>query len=282
MAWRLGKENYAKKFRLVVGGETTPEKLLADAEAELTALRKRMFQLAVPLHVKYYPTHKDPVDLNLIVGETLEKVAQKHVPADRYFAEAQKTLEETRAFLKAHEDRLVQMPGRDNLQLIETPAFMRGIYGVGGFSPAPALQPELGAFYWLTPIPKEWPKERVESKLREYNDYGLRILTIHEAIPGHYVQLEYANQVQPVPRRLLRAVFGNGPYVEGWAVYATDVMLAEGYMDHNPEMELTWCKQLLRAVSNTILDIRMQTQGMSDEEAMALMTQKTFQEREEA
>lgn len=280
--WRLGKENYAKKFKLVVGEETTPEKLLADAEAELLTLRKRMFMVSLPLHVKYYPAHKDPVDLNLIVGETLNKVAQKHVTADKYFDEAKKTLEETRAFLKSHEDRIVKMPGRDNLQLIETPAFMRGIYGVGGFNPAPALQPELGAFYWLTPIPKDWPKERVESKLREYNDYGLRILTIHEAIPGHYVQLEYANQVQPAGRRVLRAVFGNGPYVEGWAVYATDVMLQEGYLDKNPEMELTWCKQLLRAVSNTILDIRMQTMGMSDDEAMKLMTERTFQEREEA
>jgi len=280
--WRLGKDQYAKKFKLAVGAETTPEKLLADAEAELTALRKRMFMVAVPLHVKYYPTHKDPVDLNLIVGETLNKVAQKHVKPENYFEEAKKTLEETRAFLKSHEDRIVKMPGRDNLQLIETPPFMRGIYAVGGFNPAPALQPELGAFYWLTPIPKDWPKERVESKLREYNDYGLRILTIHEAIPGHYVQLEYANQVQPESRRVLRAAFGNGPYVEGWAVYATDVMLAEGYMNMNPEMELTWCKQLLRAVSNTILDIRMQTMGMTDDEAMKLMTEKTFQEKEEA
>jgi uncharacterized protein (DUF885 family) len=280
--WRLGKENYAKKFHLVVGEETTPEKLLADAEAELLALRKRMFMLSLPLHVKYYPAHRDPVDLNLIVGETLNKVAQKHVTAGKYFEEAQKTLAETRAFLKSHEDRIVKMPGRDNLQLIETPAFMRGVYGVGGFNPAPALQPELGAFYWLTPIPKDWPQERVESKLREYNDYGLRILTIHEAIPGHYVQLEYANQVQPAGRRLLRAVFGNGPYIEGWAVYATGVMLQEGYLGNNAEMELTWCKQLLRAVSNTILDIRMQTMGMSDGEAMNLMTGRTFQEREEA
>ncbi len=280
--WRLGKANYAKKFRLTVGEDTTPEKLLAEAEAALTEQRKKMFLVSLPLHVKYYPTHKDPVDLNLIVGETLAKVAQKHVAAEKYFEEAQKTLAETRAFMKSHEERLVKMPGRDNLQLIETPAFMRGIYGVGGFNPAPALQPELGAFYWLTPIPKDWPKERVESKLREYNDYGLRILTIHEAIPGHYVQLEYANQIQPASRRLLRAVFGNGPYVEGWAVYATDIMLAEGYLDGNPEMELTWSKQLLRAISNTILDIRMHTGGMTDEEAMKLMVERTFQEKEEA
>jgi uncharacterized protein (DUF885 family) len=280
--WRLGKQNYAAKFKLVIGDNITPEQLLADAEAELTAVRKEMFMTTLPLHVKYYPTHKDPVDVNLIIGETLNKIAQKHVKPEDYFTEARKTLEETRAFLKSHEQRLVAMPGRDNLQLIETPEFMRGIYGVGGFNPAPALQPELGAFYWLTPIPKDWPKERVESKLREYNDYGLRILTIHEAIPGHYVQLEYANAIPSKPRRLLRAVFGNGPYVEGWAVYATDIIIQEGYLDKNPELQLTFGKQLLRAISNTILDIRMQTMNMTDEEAMKLMLEKTFQEKEEA
>lgn len=280
--WRLGKAKYDAKFKLAIGSDTTPEQLLADAEAELTAVRKKMFMLSLPLHVKYYPTHRDPVDLNLIVGETLAKIAQKHVSAGNYFKEAEKTLAETRAFLKAHEERIVPMPGQDNLKLIETPEFMRGVYGVGGFNPAPALQPELGAFYWLTPIPATWPKDRIESKLREYNDYGLRILTIHEAIPGHYVQFEYANAVQPKPRRLLRAVFGSGPYVEGWAVYATDLMVNEGYMDRNPELALTWGKQQLRAIANTILDIRMQTQGMTDDEAMKLMLEKTFQEKEEA
>ncbi|WP_321478343.1 DUF885 domain-containing protein [uncultured Paludibaculum sp.] len=280
--WRLGKANYDAKFKLVIGSDATPEQLLVDAENELLAVRKKMFMLSLPIHVKYYPTHKDPVDLNLIVGETLEKIAQKHVKADGYFQEAEKTLAETRAFMKSHEDKIVKMPGQDNLKLIETPEFMRGIYGVGGFNPAPALQPELGAFYWLTPIPKSWPKDRVESKLREYNDYGLRVLTIHEAIPGHYVQLEYANAVQPKSRRVLRAVFGSGPYVEGWAVYATDVMINEGYMDKNPEMALTWCKQQLRAIANTILDIKMQTMGMTDDEAMRLMLEKTFQEKEEA
>jgi uncharacterized protein (DUF885 family) len=280
--WRLGRALYAKKFRLAVGDGGTPAQLLADAESELLKVRKRMFMLSVPLHVKYYPTHRDPVDLNLIVGETLDKVAQEHSTREAYFDDTRKTLDETRAFLKTHEAEIVKLPGQDNLKLIETPPFMRGIYGVGGFSPAPALQPQLGAFYWLTPIPEAWPKERVESKLREYNRYGLQILTIHEALPGHYVQFEYANRIQPEPRRLLRAVFGSGTYVEGWAVYATELMVEQGYMDKDPEFELTWLKQELRAIANTILDIRMQTMGMTDDEALKLMTERTFQEREEA
>jgi uncharacterized protein (DUF885 family) len=159
---------------------------------------------------------------------------------------------------------------------------MRGAYAVGGFSPAPALQPELGAFYWITPIPDTWPKDRVDSKLREYNFFKLKLLTIHEAMPGHYVQFEFANDVQPKTRRLLRSIFGNGPYIEGWGQYATQMMLDEGFLGHSPEMALTFAKEELRVIANAILDIRLQMLNMTDEEAMDLMQKQTFQEAEEA
>ncbi len=281
-AWRLGAELYRAKFELAMGGTRTPETALAEAEADLKAVRKRMFELALPLHKQFYPAHRCPVDLNLIVGEVMDKLAQRHVTREAYFGEARMTLDETRALLAANSSKLVAPPPRDNLKLIETPEFMRGIYAVGGFNPAPPLEPQLGAFYWLTPIPASWPKERVESKLREYNEYGLRILTIHEAIPGHYVQFEYAASVEPAPRRLLRSIFGSGVYVEGWAVYATDVMLEAGYHGNTPEMQMTFLKQLLRAIANTILDIRLHTGNMTRDEALELMTARTFQEREEA
>jgi uncharacterized protein (DUF885 family) len=159
---------------------------------------------------------------------------------------------------------------------------MRGIYAVGGFQPAPPLEPQLGAFYWITPIPKEWPKPRIESKLREYNFYKLKLLTIHEAMPGHYVQFEYANDVQPQPRRLLRALYGSGTYVEGWAEYAAEVVLEAGFLDQAPELWLTFLKQELRVVSNAILDVRLHTKGMTDQQALDLMIKETFQETEEA
>jgi uncharacterized protein (DUF885 family) len=281
-SWRLGADLYKAKFQLAMGGTRTPEQALEEAEADLKAIRKRMFEVSLPLHKKFYPTHRCPVDVNWIVGEVMEKLAQRHVTPAAYFGEAQKTLDETRAFLAANTGKLVAPPPRDNLKLIETPEFMRGIYAVGGFNPAPPLEPQLGAFYWLTPIPKDWPKQRVESKLREYNEYGLRILTIHEAIPGHYVQFEYAASVEPAPRRLLRSIFGSGVYIEGWAVYATDVMLEAGYHGNRPEMQLTFMKQLLRAIANTILDIRLHTGKMTREEALDLMVKRTFQEQEEA
>jgi uncharacterized protein (DUF885 family) len=153
---------------------------------------------------------------------------------------------------------------------------------VGGFDPAPALEPHLGASYWVTPIPAGWPRERVESKLREYNDFALQHLTIHEAMPGHWVQADYANRIQPRQRRVLRSLYSNGPYVEGWAVYSQQMMVDAGYLGGNDSLRLTLLKQLMRSIANTILDIRLQTMGMTDQQAMDLMTRDTFQEAQEA
>ncbi len=278
--WRLGKENYGRKFRYVLATSSTPEQVLADAEAELEAVRRKMFEIAGPLHEKLYPGSRGRGDLNTVVRQVLDKIAERHSTPASYFADARRDLKEATDFVLANQ--LLPLPGRANLQVIETPEFMRGIYSVGGFNPAPALEPQLGAFYWLTPIPDDWPKERIESKMREYNFYGLKLLTIHEAMPGHYVQFEYANGIQPETRRLIRAVFGSGPYIEGWAVYATEMLLDEGYLDHSPELRLTFLKQQLRMIANAILDVRLQTMNMTDEEALSLMLDKTFQEKEEA
>ena len=284
--WRLGAERYARKFRYVLETGVEPGATLQQAEQDLKAVRAHMLELALPLHRQLFPAHKDHAELtgdareNRVIGEVLDRIAQRHSSPESYLEDARKSLDEARAFVQ--QKRLLTLPARANLQVVPTPEFMRGVYSVGGFDPAPALEPQLGAFYWVTPIPADWPKARVESKLREYNFYGLKLLTVHEAMPGHYVQFEFANDVQPKTRRVLRAVFGNGPYIEGWAVYATQLMLDEGYLDHSPEMALTFAKHQLRVVSNTILDIRLQSMNMTDREALDLMEKQTFQEKEEA
>ncbi len=262
--WRLGKEKYAKKFAYALATDKTPETLLAEADSGLRRIRDEMAALSAPKSVE----------------QAMDEIAQKHATPDTYIAEAKKTLAEATAFVR--EKGLITLPRRSNLEVIETPEFMRGIYGVGGFSPAPALQPELGAFYWVTPIPKTWPKARIESKLREYNTYGIQELTIHEAMPGHYVQFEYANRIQPMSRRLLRNVFGSGSYIEGWAFYTQVLMSDAGYLNNSRELRLTMLKQMLRGIANAILDIRLQTMGMTDQQALDLMINDTFQEREEA
>ena len=262
--WRLGKERYAKKFKFVLETGKTPEALLAEAEADLVKVRAEIARLAAPKTVE----------------QALADVARQHASVATYMASAKQALIGATAFVKAKD--LLTLPPNANLEVIETPAFMRGIYGVGGFNPAPALEPNLGAFFWVTPIPSSWPQARIDSKLREYNDSGIQHLTVHEAMPGHYVQAEYANELQPRSRRLLRNIFGNGPYVEGWAVYTQQLMADEGYLSDTPGYRLTLQKQLLRVLANTILDVRLQTMGMTDRQALDLMTKSTYQEMEEA
>jgi uncharacterized protein (DUF885 family) len=284
--WRLGAQNYATKFKLNLATDRTPDQVLNDAATRLKEVRARMLELSIPLHANGFKAHGEHADLkgderlNKIVREVLDKIAEKHSTPASYIDDARKDLDEARNFVRAK--NLLTLPTSDNLKVIPTPEFERGIYGVGGFNPAPVLEPQLGAFYWITPIPADWPKERVESKLREYNFYNLKLLTIHEAMPGHYVQGEFANAIQPRGRRVLRALYGNGPYVEGWAQYITQVMLDEGFLDNSPELRLTLLKQELRVDANAIIDIRMQTNRMTDEEAMELMEKNTFQEHEEA
>jgi uncharacterized protein (DUF885 family) len=262
--WRLGKDKYDPKFRYYLATGKTPEQVLSEAEAALKSVRDQMVELAAPRTVK----------------EALDKIAQQHATPETYMDQARKTLEEATKFVR--EKHLLTLPARSNLQVIPTPEFMRGVYSVAGFAQAPALEPQLGAFYWVTPIPSDWPKDRIESKLREYNNYGLQEITIHEAMPGHYVQLEIANDLEPKNRRVLRNIYGNGPYVEGWAVYAQQLMSDEAYMNNSAELRLTLMKQLLRVISNAILDIRLQTMGMTDQQALDLMINDTFQEKEEA
>jgi uncharacterized protein (DUF885 family) len=262
--WRLGKDKYAKKFQYYLVSGKTPDQVLSEAEAALQSARGEMANLAAPRSIP----------------EALDKIAQQHAAPEAFMDQARKDLAEATSFVQAK--RLVTLPSRGNLQVIPTPEFMRGIYGVAGFNPAPALEPQLGAFYWVTPIPSNWPQERIESKLREYNTFGLMEITIHEAMPGHYVQFEVADSLEPKPRRLLRNIYGNNPYIEGWATYTQQLMSDEGFLDNSPELRLTVLKQLLRVISNTILDIRLQTMGMTDQQAMDLMINDTFQEKEEA
>jgi len=262
--WRLGKERYSKKFAYTLVAGKTPEEVLSEAEAALKETRQQMTKLAAPHSIR----------------EALDAIAKQHTTPEHFMDEARKGLEVATEFVR--QKHLVTFPSRSNLQVIPTPEFMRGTYGVAGFNPAPAFEPQLGAFYWVTPIPSDWPRERIESKLREYNRFGLMQITIHEAMPGHYVQFEVADNLEPKSRRALRNIYGNVPYVEGWALYTQQMMSEEGFLDNSVELRLTFYKQLLRSIANSILDIRLQTMNMTDQQALDLMIKDTFQEKEEA
>jgi uncharacterized protein (DUF885 family) len=284
--WRLGKELYAEKFRLVMETPVTPQQVLADAEDELKKTRGEMLELALPLHKQYFPDRGDHAALgsqereNKIISEVLGKIADEHVQRDDLMQTVKGDLSGIRQFIL--DKKIVSLKSRDNLKVIATPEFMRGIYSVAGFHGAPPLDPNAEAQFWVTPIDPKMSAEMADSKLREYNNWVLQWLSIHEALPGHYVQAEHANEIQPVTRRLVRDLYGNGAYVEGWAEYIAQVMMQQGFDNSDPRYRLSYLKVWLRAVGNAVLDIRMQTMGMTDDEAMTFMMKDAFQTRAEA
>jgi uncharacterized protein (DUF885 family) len=284
--WRLGKDLYAEKFRLVMETPITPDQVLAEAESALEQTRAEMLQLALPLHKQYFPDHDDHASLsqqereNKIIGEVLQKISDDRPKRDDLIPTVKQDLIGIQQFIIEH--KIVSMNSNDNLKVIETPPFMRGIFSVAGFHGAPPLDPKAEAEFWVTPIDPKTPADRVESKLREYNNWVLKWLCIHEALPGHYIQAEHANAIQPVTRRLVRGLYGNGAYAEGWAEYIAQVMMQQGFADNDPRYRISYLKVWLRAIANSILDVRMQTMGMTDEQAMSLMMNDTFQTRAEA
>ena len=284
--WRLGKELYAEKFRLVMETDITPEQVFNEAQTAFNKTRAEMLELALPLHKQYYPDHDDHASLgqkereNKIISEVLQKIADDHPKRDDLMQTAKEDLIGIRQFII--DKKIVSLKSRDNLKVIATPEFERGIYSVGGFHSAPPLDPNAEAQFWITPISPNTSEASAESRLREYNNWVLKWLCIHEALPGHYVQAEHANEIQPETRRLVRALYGNGAYVEGWAEYIAQVMMQQGFANSDPRYRLSYLKVWLRAIGNSILDVRMQTMGMTDDEAMHFMMDDAFQTRAEA
>jgi uncharacterized protein (DUF885 family) len=285
-SWRSGPEVYAKIFHFAVGSDTgqTPATLLASAERDLGLLRERMYAIAKPLDAQWFP-HESHAGLtgealeNKVIAEVIGRINDDHTTPDQLLPTVKKQAATIAAFIR--EKNLVTLSTRGNLKIVATPPFLRGVYSVAGFHAPPPLQPGGEGEYWVTPIAPGNPAA-AESRLREYNNWMLQYLTMHEALPGHYTQFEHADNIQPPQRRILRALLGNGPYIEGWGEYGVKEMEDAGYASHDPRFVLMVMKIRLRVIANAILDIRMQSMGMTDEQALALMQDKAFQTHAEA
>ena len=187
---------------------------------------------------------------------------------------AKSTTAEATEFVRKHD--LISLPDAP-VQIILMPEFQRGVSVAYCDSPGP-LDKHLDTFYAVSPIPDEWSDEQTTSFLREYNTRSIHELSIHEAMPGHYVQIWHSNKHPSV----LRAVLSSGSFVEGWAVYAEKVMADAGYLDKDPLYHLVQLKWYLRVIANALLDQAIHVDGMSREDALKLMTEQTFQQEREA
>jgi uncharacterized protein (DUF885 family) len=228
---------------------------------------------------RYFPLKPFPPDNpaghRAAVRAVIKAVEQEHGRPEDLTRDARATVDRIRRFIQ--DRKILRLPDPDRCEVIEMPEFKRG-NSTAYMESAPPLDPAARSFYAVSPPPKDWDAARVKSLLEEYNRHMLQVLTIHEAYPGHYVQLEYANRNPS----LIRRVFGSGVYIEGWAVYTEQMMLDQGYGDGDLALRLMQLKFQLRAITNSILDHRMHCAEMTDDEAMSLMVDGAYQSEGEA
>lgn len=279
MDYRIGAEMFDKKFELLLDTPYDPDEILQRAEQDLKSVQEEMYILALPLYKNLArkpqteaSSHSEKLQ---IVKFILDEIASDHSGRDFVVENARRFIENLTDFVRSHD--LITLDDTQPLEIREMPEFMRGFAFAFLENPGP-LEEKLKTFYDVSPIPDEWSDEQSESFLREYNNLSVQILSIHEAIPGHYVQLYYSNRYPSI----IRSVFYSGTFVEGWAHYAEQMMVDEGYGNNDPRMKLVQLKWRLRVLTNAIIDQKIHKRGMTEEEAISLMMNEGFQEESEA
>lgn len=277
--WRLGRKRFARKLDLVLDAGVGADEVLADAESEFERVNRELYVVSRQLWSRYFARQPlppdDPEGRRTTVSRVIAAVSLEHGRPEDLVTDARDGVDRIKAFIRDHD--ILRLPDPDRCQVIEMPEFKRG-NSIAYLEPSPPLEPDTASLYAISPPPADWGADKVRTFLEEYNRHMLQILTIHEAYPGHYVQLEYSNRT----RSLIRRVLQSGVYIEGWAVYTEQMMLDQGYGDGDLRLRLMQLKFYLRAVANAILDHRMHCSGWSDEQAMALLVEGAYQSEGEA
>jgi uncharacterized protein (DUF885 family) len=282
--FRIGRELYDQKIALALYSPLTRADIGARATSELAATRAAMYEIAraalkgpgIKNRRAMPPAPEKPTDAQQqqVIKAALELAYADRPEPGAVLDAARAALADTTRFVR--EKNLVKVPD-EPLEIIPMPEFKQGVALAYCDSPGP-LDAGQKTFYAVSPIPKQWTHAQTESFLREYNSRSIHNLTIHEAMPGHYLQLAHANQYPST----LRAVLASGSFVEGWAVYSEHLMIEQGYMDGDPLMKLVQLKWYLRTIVNALLDQAVHVDGISRQAAMKLMTESGFQEEREA
>jgi uncharacterized protein (DUF885 family) len=276
---RLGATLYDQKMRFALQSDLTRGEIKARATQAVTDIRAEMYRLA------RQALAGKPGAPELPDSPTADQ-QQRGIEAALALSYAQRpdrtqlmqrvtaSLAQITDFVRAKD--LVTMPDAP-VRIITMPKFQQGFSVAYDDAPG-ALEKGLDNFFAVSPVPDDWTDAQATSFLSEYNNYMIYDLAIHEAMPGHYLQLFHSNQ----NRSVLRAVLGSGPFIEGWAVYGEGVMGDSDFLDNDPLFKITVLKMRLRSVTNSLLDIGIQTEGMTREQAMELMTHNAFQQEREA
>ncbi|WP_295767753.1 DUF885 domain-containing protein [uncultured Mucilaginibacter sp.] len=273
-SFRLGQNLYQDKFKYEIQSSLTAQQIFNAATERKKLLHHEMIKLSKQLWPKYFGKANMPEDSLTLVAKMIDTLSAQHVKPEQFQSAIQNLIPKLTEFVKA-KDLLTQDASKP-LIVRKEPAYMAGVAGASVSSPGP--YDKNGNTYFNVGSLAGWTPQRAESYLREYNQYILQILCIHEAIPGHYTQLVYSNKTPS----LIKSVLENGAMIEGWAVYGEEMMLDAGYGNNEPEMRLMWYKWNLRSVCNTILDYSVHANNMTKEQAIKMLTQEAFQQQAEA
>ena len=271
---RLGPELFQKKLRHTLSSDLPYTDLAERARRDYDLVRAEMLRLARAAWADWLLGETMPDDDDETIRRVLDAVARVHRQPHELLDWCNAEVKRIEAFCR--ERNVIGLPD-EPLQITWTPVFMRAYGRAFLESPGP-LDKGLSSYFWITPPDESAGPEAVESYLREDNDRMLRLLSIHEGVPGHYLQLAWSNRTPS----LARGVFGSGMFAEGWAVYVTQVMMDLGYGDLEPALLLNHWKFYLRAITNALMDVAIHTADMTEAQAMELMVGGGFQEQDEA
>ncbi len=273
---RAGAAVYDRELQLAEGTDETRAALVRRARAAFDATRSRMLALALPLDRRFFPgaatDETKPNAVDIVVRRVLDRLAQDHPGRDGILADASDDVDAARRFVIAR--NLLALPKPETLHVAPTPAFLAGIYGAMFDGPGPFV-PLGAAYYYIDTIPRAWTPAEVGSYLRDNNTYEMKMLSLHEAMPGHYVQTRYNNMTPSLVRR----VFANGSFVEGWAVYVEGMMVDAGYSGNDPRLKLFQLKWRLREQVNLLIDAGFHADAMTQAQLEDLLVRQAYQER---
>ena len=273
-SFRIGKELYEEKFAFDIQSNYTAQGIYEKAIIHKKDLHQKMFAITKQLWPKYFATENCPSDSLIAIKKMIDRLSIEHVKPREFQAAIDKQIPLLVEFIK--NKNLIYIDPSKPLVVRKEPAYMAGVAGASISSPGP--YDKNGNTYYNVGSLAGWDEAKAESYLREYNQYILQILNIHEAIPGHYTQLVYANQSPS----LIKSILGNGAMIEGWAVYTEKMMLENGYGNNDPAMWLMYYKWNLRSTCNTIIDYSIQVNNMQKEAVIDLLTKQAFQQQAEA
>lgn len=274
--FRIGADKFRKKLRFALSSDMSMEDLMKAARTDLEQTQKAIYETALPLYKKLNPTADEATlaDRKKVTAAVLDKLAEQR-PTDDTIVDYSKTvLKEATDFVRTK--NLIKVPTTP-VDIVVMPEFKRGQAIAYCDSPG-ALEKNGKTFFAVAPTPNDWTQQRKDSFFREYNNFMVRDLTVHEAMPGHYLQLAHSNEFKAPT--LVRSIFQSGTFIEGWAVYAEQFMAEAGY--GGPEVKMQQLKMRLRVICNAIIDQSIHAGNMSEQEALDVMMKEGFQQEGEA